>query len=60
MGQALYKTIKQLTFDIAGDVQYSDEQLVVSKSWRKAVQTWLHQNGHITMKRNGEVLPILA
>ena len=56
----VYKTIKQLTFDIAGDVQYSDEQLVVSKSWRKAVQTWLHQNGHITMKRNGEVLPILA
>jgi len=56
----LYKTIKQLALDIAEDVQYTDKELVLSKSWRKAVQTWLHQNEHITIKRDGKVLPISA
>jgi hypothetical protein len=54
----VYQEVKQLALDIAGNVQYNDKELVLSKSWRKAVQTWLHQNEHITIKRNGEVLPI--
>lgn len=53
-----YKTIKQLALDIAEGVQYSNQQVVLCKSWRKAVQTWLHINGHITIKRNGKVLPV--
>ena len=53
-----YKTIKQLALDIAEGVQYSNQQVVLLKSWRKAVETWLHVNGHITIKRNGKVLPI--
>ena len=47
-----YKTIKQLALDIAEGVQYSNQQVVLLKSWRKAVETWLHVNGHITIKRN--------
>lgn len=53
-----YKTIKQLALDIAEGVQYSNQQVVLCKSWRKAVETWLHINGHITIKRNGKVLPV--
>ena len=44
--------------DIAGNIQYSGKDLVLTKSWRKAVQTWLHKNSYINIKRNGEVLPI--
>ena len=54
----VYKTIKQLALDIAEGVQYSNQKVVLLKSWRKAVETWLHQNGHITMRRNGKVLPV--
>ena len=53
----LNKAIKQLALDIAEGVQYSN-QVVLIKSWRKAIETWLHVNGHITMRRNGKVLPI--
>lgn len=53
-----YKAIKQLALDIAEGVQYSNQQVVLLKSWRKAVETWLHVNGHITIKRNGKVLPV--
>lgn len=53
-----YKAIKQLALDIAEGVQYSNRKMVLVSSWRKAAQTWLHQNGHITMRRNGKVLPI--
>jgi len=54
----VYKTIKQLALDIAERVQYSNRKVVLLKSWRKAVEIWLHQNGHITMRRNGKVLPV--
>ena len=54
----VYKAIKQLALDIAEGVQYSNKKVVLLKSWRKAVETWLHQNGHITIKRNGKVLPV--
>lgn len=54
----VYKAVKQLALDIAEGVQYSNRRLVLVKSWRKAVQTWLHTNGHITIKRNGQVLPV--
>jgi hypothetical protein len=55
-----YTEICQLAFDIAKEVKYIDKELVTSKSWRKAVQTWLHVKEHITIKRNGKVLPISA
>lgn len=55
-----YCEICQLAFDIEKEVQYIDRELVKCKSWRKAVQTWLHVNGHITIKRNGKVLPIFT
>lgn len=55
-----YCEIYQLAFDIEKEVQYIDKELVKCKSWRKAVQTWLHQNGHIIIKRNGKVSPISA
>ena len=57
----VYNIIKQFALDIAEGVQYSnqqDQQVVLIKSWRKAIETWLHQNGHITMRRNGKVLPV--
>lgn len=54
----VYQEVKKLALDIAYNIEYSDKDLVLSKSWRKAVQTWLHRNGHINIKRNGEVLPI--
>ena len=55
-----YATIKQLALDIAKEIQYSNQQVVLCKSWRKAVETWLHINRHITIKRNGKVLPVFA
>ena len=57
----VYNIIKELAIDIAERVQYSnqqDQQVVLIKSWRKAIETWLHRNGHITMRRNGKVLPV--
>ncbi|MDD5598171.1 MAG: hypothetical protein PHV82_09510 [Victivallaceae bacterium] len=54
----VYQEVKKLALDIALNIEYSDKDLVLSKSWRKAVQTWLHRNGHINIKRNREVLPI--
>lgn len=55
-----YCEIYQLALDIEKEVTYNDKELMRCKSWRKAVQTWLHVNGHIIMKRNGKVLPISA
>jgi hypothetical protein len=55
-----YIEIYQLAFDITKEMQYIDKELVISNSRRKAVTTWLHVNGHITIKRNGKVLPISA
>ena len=55
-----YNEICQLAFDIEKEVSYIDKELLRCKSWRKAVQAWLHVNGHIIIKRNGKVLPISA
>ena len=55
---SVYQEVKQLALDIADNIEYSDKELMLNKSWRKAVQTWLHSNGHIIIKRNGKVLPI--
>jgi len=54
----VYQEIKELALDIIDNVEYSDKDLMLNKSWRKAVETWLHTNGHIIIKRNGKVLPI--
>jgi hypothetical protein len=54
----LYDDIEQLALDITKEVNYYDNKLVLTRSWREAVKIWLHKNGHITMKRNGKVLPI--
>ena len=54
----VYQEINKIALEIADNVQYSEKELVVSKSWRKAVEEWLHSNDHITIKRNGKVLPI--
>jgi transposase InsO family protein len=54
----VYQEINKLALEIADNIQYSEKELLVSKSWRKAVEAWLQTNGHITIRRNGKVLPI--
>ena len=54
----VYQQINKITLEIADNVQYSEKELLVSKSWRKAVEGWLRSNVHITINRNGKELPI--
>jgi transposase InsO family protein len=54
----VYQEINKLALEIADNIQYSEKELLVSKSLRKAVEAWLQTNGHITIRRNGKVLPI--
>ena len=52
----VYNDLRDLALDIAGGVNYGNKELLHSAAWRKAVQVWLQENGHITLKRIGKVL----
>ena len=48
--------LRDLALDVAGGVNYGNKELRHSAAWRKAVQTYLQDNGHIRLKRAGKVL----
>ena len=56
----VYQELQALALDIVNAVNYSDKELLKTAAWRKVVGAWLQQNGHMTLKRAGKVLPVLA
>jgi len=56
----VYRELRTLVLDIIDTVGYSDKELLKTAVWRKVVGAWLQQNGHMTLKRAGKVLPVLA
>ena len=56
----IYQELQALALDIIDAVSYSNKDLLKTTVGRKVVNIWLQENGHMTLKRAGKVLPVLA
>lgn len=52
----VYRYIKGMAAEMVAGMQTTDKRAVAA-AWRAAVQSWLQENGLITVKQDGKVLP---
>ena len=56
----MYQEVSGYTLDIADEVGYVNNTLMINNAWRKACQLWLLKNHAVKIIKGEKVLPIYS
>jgi hypothetical protein len=56
----VYQEVSGYTLDIADEVGYFNDTLMINNAWRKACQLWLLKNHAVKIIKEQKVLPVYS